>query len=92
MAKAEKTFGVTELAEELSIEPATARVQLRAAGIEKDGKAYSWNQTGFQAVVKKLKSGNKTPAKKQAVVKAKPAKGKAKSKPAKEVADEGSDE
>ena len=56
-------YGVPELAEELGIEPASVRVKLRSAGIDKTGRSYGWkNQKDFQAVVKQLKSSDK-PAK-----------------------------
>lgn len=50
-------FGVAELAEALGIEPTSARVKLRNAGIEKSGRSYSWpNQKALDAVVKQLKA------------------------------------
>ena len=50
-------FGVTDLAKELDIEPASVRVQLRNRKVEKAGKSYGWNtQKEFDEVVKLLKS------------------------------------
>lgn len=54
MAKDEKTFLISDLAEELEVKPATARGLLRAAKIEKDGKQYEWGKTKFAEIVKKL--------------------------------------
>ena len=57
-------FGVAELAEALGIEPTSARVKLRNAGIEKTGRSYSWkNQKELDAVVKQLKATPDKPAK-----------------------------
>lgn len=57
-------FGVAELAEALGIEPTSARVKLRNAGIEKNGRSYSWkNQKELDAVVKQLKATPDKPAK-----------------------------
>jgi len=57
-------FGVAELAEALGIEPTSARVKLRNAGIEKTGRSYSWpNQKALDAVVKQLKATPDKPAK-----------------------------
>lgn len=57
-------FGVAELAEALGIEPTSARVKLRNAGIEKSGRSYSWpNQKALDAVVKQLKATPDKPAK-----------------------------
>ena len=81
--KAEKApefkYGVSDLAEKLGIEPASARVRLRNAGIEKAGKSYGWNsKSDLQEVVDQLKAEPKAkaekPAKKDKAEK--PAKGK----------------
>ena len=50
-------YGVPELAEELEIAPASVRVKLRKAGIEKAGKSYGWNtQAELREVVKQLEA------------------------------------
>lgn len=59
--KAEKApefkFGVADLAEELGIEPASVRVQLRNRKIEKAGKSYGWNSKAeLKEVVAQLKA------------------------------------
>lgn len=41
--KAEMKYGITELSEALGVQPASARVQLRKADIEKVGGRYGWN-------------------------------------------------
>ena len=52
-------FTVTDLAEKLGIEPASARVQLRNKGIAKNGTVYGWNtQKELDEVVKTLRAGN----------------------------------
>jgi hypothetical protein len=56
-------FGVSDLANALGIKPASARVRLRNAGIDKAGKSYGWNsQKDLDAVVKQLKSSDKEAA------------------------------
>lgn len=62
-AETEKTsapefkFGVADLAEELGIEPASVRVQLRNRKIEKAGKSYGWNsKSELKEVVEQLKA------------------------------------
>lgn len=76
-------YGVPELAEALGIKPASVRVQLRNAEIEKSGKLYGWDsKSEMQEVINRLKA-------------AKPEKAKAapkKSKKAAEPADDGDDE
>lgn len=50
-------FGVADLAEELGIEPASVRVQLRNRKIEKAGKSYGWNSKAeLKEVVDQLKA------------------------------------
>lgn len=50
-------YGVPELAAALDVKPASVRVQLRKAGIKKNGKVYGWNSKDeMQAVVNKLKA------------------------------------
>lgn len=81
--KREFPYGVPELAEALGIQPASVRVALRNAEVEKAGKTYGWkNQKDFQAVVKQLKASGKDEEK--------PAKKAPKKKAAE--ADEGDDE
>jgi len=56
-------YGVDDLAAALGIKPASARVRLRNAGIEKAGKSYGWNsQKDLDAVVKSLKADDKEAA------------------------------
>lgn len=52
-------FGVADLAKRLGLEPASVRVKLRNAEIEKDASGvYGWNdQKEFDKVVKALDSG-----------------------------------
>jgi hypothetical protein len=66
-------FGVSDLADELGIEPASVRVQLRSKQVPKNGSVYGWkNDKEFQAVVKQLRSSKpkqdegERPAKKSA--------------------------
>lgn len=72
MAKEGKVYLIADLAEELDVQPATARGMLRAAKVEKEGKQYEWgSKSAFDAVVKKLKAAGKNddkpaPAKKAA--------------------------
>lgn len=73
-------YTVEDLASELGIKPASARVALRKHNVEKHGKVYGWdNQADMKAVAAKLKSSagdSKKPAKKavkKAAVKKKPA-------------------
>lgn len=50
-------FGVADLAEILDIEPASARVALRKAEVEKAGRSYGWNtKAELDAVAKQLQS------------------------------------
>lgn len=52
-----KKFTISNLAEELDVEPASARVQLRKHGIPKAGGRYGWDtKSEMMEVVKKLKS------------------------------------
>lgn len=56
-------YGVADLAEKLDLEPASVRVKLRNAGIEKAGKSYGWNtKAELQEVIDELKA--EKPAKK----------------------------
>jgi hypothetical protein len=38
----EMKFGIEHFAKELGIEPASARVRLRNAGVKRAGKGYGW--------------------------------------------------
>lgn len=59
---------MTDVAEALDVNEATARMKLRNAGIEKAGRSYGWNsQAELKEVVAKLKSGEKAPAAKPKV-------------------------
>lgn len=51
-----KPFGIAELSEALNVKPASARVRLRAAGIQKAGRSYGWDQAEFNHVVSELKA------------------------------------
>ena len=56
-------YGVDDLAKALGIKPASVRVRLRNAGVEKAGKSYGWNsQKDLDAVVKQLKVDDKEAA------------------------------
>lgn len=56
-------YGVADIAEKLELEPASVRVKLRNAGIEKAGKSYGWNtKAELQEVIDEL--GAEKPAKK----------------------------
>ena len=58
-------YGIAELAEAMGVEPASARVKLRAAGIEKNGGRYGWDtKAELQEVVSKLGKGAAKKAKK----------------------------
>lgn len=73
MAKNEKTakapaaantesfkYGVSDVADALEVNEATARMKLRNAGIEKAGRSYGWDkQSDLKEVITKLKSGEK---------------------------------
>lgn len=57
-AKPEFKYGVTDIAEELGIKPASVRVQLRNKGIEKAGKSYGWNsKSELKEVIDQIRSG-----------------------------------
>jgi hypothetical protein len=74
-------YGVADLADELGIEPASVRVQLRNKGVEKNGAVYGWkNDKDFQAVVKQLRAkGSEKTEKTRTNDDEKPAKAAAKS-------------
>ncbi len=69
--KPEYKYNVSNLADALGIEPASVRIALRKAGVEKaEGGVYGWNtKTDFEAVVNQLKpkkGKEEAPAKKKA--------------------------
>lgn len=83
MADSEAKYGIEDLAKLMGIEPASARVRLRAAGIKKTGKTYAWASKGEMEKVKakcEAATGGERKSKKET----KPAKKAA--KPAKKVA------
>lgn len=54
MAEKEK-FGINDLAKEMGVEAATARIALRKKGVKKSGRAYEWNsRSEVKAVASKL--------------------------------------
>lgn len=56
-------YGVSDLAEVLGIKPASVRVGLRKAGIEKAGRSYGWNtKADLNAVADQLKKDSKESA------------------------------
>jgi hypothetical protein len=87
MAKEEKTFLIGDLAEELDVQPATARGMLRAAKVEKTGKQYEWSKTAFDKVVRQLKAEKKADEKATAKPAKKDVAKKGKAKAEKEMAD-----
>lgn len=94
-AAPEFKYGVAELAEKLGIEPASVRVKLRNAGVEKAGKSYGWNtKAELDEVIEELKGdGDEKPAKKSKKAKAeKPAKGKKAKKAKTKVEDDDDDD
>jgi hypothetical protein len=55
----EYEYDVNTLAEDLEIEPASVRVKLRNAGIEKAGRSYGWDsKRDYDSVLKKLKNSS----------------------------------
>jgi hypothetical protein len=53
-------YGVRELAKELGVQEASARVALRNKGIPKTGKSYGWNsQDEMKRVVAKVRGDTK---------------------------------
>lgn len=63
---ADKKFGIKDLAKSLGVQEATARKNLRDAGIKKSGTAYEWSKGELEGIVKKLSSAAPAPAKKSA--------------------------
>lgn len=50
-------YGVNEIAQALGIQPASARIRLRNAEVEREGKTYGWeSKKAFDEVVKSLKA------------------------------------
>jgi hypothetical protein len=86
--KESRTYDVENLAKDLGIQPASVRVALRKADIERPGRAYEWSsRKEYDAVLAKLKeassaSDKKEPAKAPAKSKAEAAKPAAKKKAA----------
>lgn len=75
-------YNVAKLAKDLDLEAHIVRTKLRAASIEKTDGKYEWTkEKDYQAVLKQLKSGDKTP-KAKAEVETKSAKGKVENKDA----------
>lgn len=70
---ADKKFGIKDLAKSLGVQEATARKNLRDAGVKKVGTAYEWSKGELDATVKKL--GSAAPVKKPAPAKAVKTKG-----------------
>ena len=71
MSESKPKYGIAELAAKMGIQPASARVALRKAGVEKNDGVYAWkSQADMRAVIKKLGGGDKAPAKKAAKDKA----------------------
>lgn len=85
MSKEEKEvaapkYGINDLAAELGIEPASARVRCRAKGIAKAGKSYGWNtKDELKAVADQVRADPKAEAAEKP--KAKPKAKKAAPKP-----------
>jgi hypothetical protein len=77
-------FGVEDLADKLGIEPASARIKLRNAGVKKlNGNSYGWKtKADLDAIVEKLKA-EKPAAKKAEKAAPKADAKKAAAKPAK---------
>ena len=73
--KNEFKFSVDDLAKKLGVKAESARIALRKHKIEKAGKAYGWDSVkDLDAVVKKIKGGDKPAEKKPAAKKAAPKK------------------
>lgn len=60
---ADKKFGIKDLAKSLGVQEATARKNLRDAGIKKTGTAYEWGKGDFDSTIKKLSASAPAPAK-----------------------------
>lgn len=43
MAKKKAALGVSDLAKELKLEPATVRLKLREKKVKRKGRGYAWN-------------------------------------------------
>lgn len=58
--KTDFKYGVDDVAKELGIKSASARIRLRQASTKKAGKSYGWNsRSDFEGVVKSLKPKKK---------------------------------
>jgi len=79
-AAPEFEFGVEDIAKAMDLKPASVRVKLRNASIEKAGKSYGWDtKKEMQEVIDQISSddSDEKPAKgKKAKAEEKPAKGK----------------
>lgn len=49
-----RKHGIEALAKKLGVEPATARLKLRAAKVKKDGKSYRFNDAELAKVAQQL--------------------------------------
>lgn len=58
---ADKKYGINDLAKSLGVQPATARKNLRDAGIKKPGSAYEWGKGEFDKVVKQMSAAAPAP-------------------------------
>lgn len=74
---ADKKYGIKDLAKSLGVLEATARKNLRDAGIKKSGSAYEWSKSELEATVKKLSASAPAPKKSAKASTKKPAKKKA---------------
>ena len=76
-AEREFKFGVEDLADRMDLKPASVRVKLRNASIEKAGKSYGWNsEKELKDVMAEIKSEDSEKPAKSKKDDAKPAKGK----------------
>src|ERR1700747_2956654 len=72
------TYDVTTLARDMELEPASVRVKLRNAGIEKAGKKYGWNnKKEYEQVMRELEDAPASPPRKKAAPPPPPTKKKA---------------
>lgn len=54
-------FYIADLAKEMGVEPATARIALRKKGVKKAGREYTWDtRTQVKELAAKLRSSEKT--------------------------------
>jgi hypothetical protein len=60
-AEVEYKYGVANLASDLDVQPASVRVALRHAGVERAGRSYGWNsEREYKTVLNQLKSRPKS--------------------------------